>query len=216
MGDQGLDDWAQLALGHAGPGLRKPLADLLLFDRRLARIVLSASEPALAQIRLAWWREELAREREGQPPPPDPLLASLLDSWRSEIPVLIGLIDGWETLLPTDDDQASAAELLSDTKAASFAALARFAGVGEREADAALHGKLWGLAELALSEGRYGKGALQESRLLATNLPRLPKSLRALAVIGGLSRRSLLRGGAPLLGDRFSPFAAMRLGIFGT
>lgn len=211
-----LGDWESLVVGNARPGLRDPLRDLLLVDRLLARIVLTANEPALAQIRLAWWREELTREREGLGAPPDPLLASLLESWPSERKVLASLADGWETLLPEDEDSAFEAGGLAAARGEAFAALAVMSGCAHAASDAARHGQAWAHAELVLIGGSKESALLSEGLRVAEELPRLPAGLRPLAMIGGLSRRSLKRGGKPLFGDRLSPFAALRLGIFGT
>lgn len=212
-----LGDWESLVVGHAGPPLKDPLRDFLLFDRLLARTVLTANEPALAQLRLAWWREELGRERdERQAGPPDPLLASLLRSWAPAIPTLQLLIDGWEAQLPGEEEGEFSGEDLARGRAEGFAELANIAGAPGRSADAARHGALWAYAELALVGASVDNRARQTGRELADDLPRLPRDLRSLAIVGGLSRRALKRGGQPLFGDRLSPFAALRLGIFGT
>ena len=212
----GLEEWQTLSIQRAGAVLRDPLRDLLLFDRLLARIVLTFNEPALAQIRLAWWREELTREREGLVAPPDPLLASLLETWPSRGPVLASLADGWETLLPGGEDSRFEAVGLAQARGKAFAALAEIGGSAIAASDAARHGAVWAHAELVLIGGGEQDELLPAGLSAAANLPNLPVGLRPLAMIGGLSRRSLKRGGKPLFGDRLSPFAALRLGIFGT
>ena len=208
--DSDLPNWAPLVLAYAREPLRSAIDALLRFDRRLARIVATATEPTLAQIRLAWWRDELRKERENSAPPPsDPLLAGLLFSWANDVSPVIGLIDGWEALLEEQPWDENALEQFARGREGAFGGLARIAGhEGAVEASSA-HGRCWAKADLALM--RVGAPVTD-----IPNLPPLPKDLRSLAVIGGLARRSLIRGGKPLFGDRLSPLAALKLGIFGT
>lgn len=210
-----LADWEDLALSHAGEKLRSPLQSALLFDRRISRIVLTASEPALGQLKLAWWREELAKAHsEPNRSLPDPLLAALSETWRAGVQPLHLLIDGWESQLPGEEEDAS--EGLATARAAVFSHLAKQCGYEQASFAAARHGRVWAFAELAqLSGGSVGQ-ALERGLEEARGLSPLPRELRSLAVIGGLSRRSLRRGGKPMFGDRWSPFAAIRLGIFGS
>ncbi|MBX7457402.1 squalene/phytoene synthase family protein [Qipengyuania sp. 1NDH17] len=204
-----LPEWGPLVLSYAKEDQRGALDALLRLDENLARIVRSVSEPALGQLRLAWWRDEILRERAaGSAPPPDPLLRSILDYWHSERSECVALIDGWEHLLfefPLDDEARTG---FRHGRARAFAALAKLAGHQGSAENAASHGEAWAAAEL----GMMG----HETREHTEPLPQLPRDLRSLAIIGGLARRSIKRGGAPLFGDRLSPLAAMRLGIFGS
>ena len=61
-----------LALSYAVEG-RDALAALLALDDALARLLRSTREPALGQMRLAWWREALER-LDTAPPPAEPVL----------------------------------------------------------------------------------------------------------------------------------------------
>jgi phytoene synthase len=69
----------RLALAYAPAKSRAPLIALFALDARLADIVRHAHEPMLAQLRLAWWREQLTGGS-GGPASGDPLLA-LLREW---------------------------------------------------------------------------------------------------------------------------------------
>lgn len=207
---QELPSWAMLAIARARPPLRPALSALLKLDMQLSRVVLTAKEPMLAQIRLAWWREELSRPTSvSAPAPVDPLLISLRNSPLGSRAELAGFIDGWEDLLENQPWSGNVRLLFLSKHAAVFRALAEIAGKTQHGEDAALHGKAWAMAKLA----HFDEVSPAPGHPI---LPRLPSELRALAIIGGLSRRSLLRGGKPLMGDRLSPFAALRLGIFGT
>ena len=59
-----------LALSYAGEG-RGALAALLALDDSLATLLRTTREPALGQMRLAWWREALER-LDTAPPPAEP------------------------------------------------------------------------------------------------------------------------------------------------
>ena len=204
-----LPEWGPLVLSYASEGQRGALDALLRLDENLARIVRSVSEPALGQLRMAWWRDEILRPRpSGAVPPPDPLLKSILETWDAERSEIVALVDGWEHVLFELPLDAEARAGFHDGRARAFAAIARLTGHQESAADAARHGEAWAAAEL----GMMGPVAPESG----APLPALPRELRALAIIGGLARRSIKRGGAPLFGDRLSPLAAMRLGIFGT
>lgn len=212
-----LADWQDLALSHAGEKLRAPLRDALLLDRRLSRIVLTASEPALGQLKLAWWREELEKVSGGQKNnPPDPLLAALGRSWGEGVEPLDRLIDGWETQLSGDEASSGDPGALASGRGEVFSRLAWLAGHAKAGISAKMHGAAWAYADLAQMADGQGRRALEQGLEAASSLPSLPRDLRALAVVGGLSRRALQRGGKPLFGDRFSPFAALRLGILGS
>ena len=208
--DDPLPDWANVVLAHARPPLRDALSSLIRFDVRLARIVSTASEPVLGQLRLAWWREELGKTwTENRPLPPDPLLANLLSSWSNHMPELQALVDGWEQLLDPAPWETSVREKFCAVHAGLFEALAAIAGAGNDVAKPGPHGHCWALVKLSAFGG-------VRSPLDAPKIDKLPPDLRSLSMIGGLSRRALKRGSAAIFGDRFSPLVALRLGIFGT
>ncbi|EDL50333.1 hypothetical protein [Erythrobacter sp. SD-21] len=207
--DNELPEWAGLVLASASPRLRGLLESALRLDARLGRICLTASEPALSQIRLAWWRDELSRERPAEAQmPPDPLLASLLREWGDDRSALIRLIDGWEELIGDLPPSGAAAVGFAAGREAVFSQIAVSSGETASASDAAAHASAWARADLA-AFGLPSSGSIRP-------LPRLPRSLRPLAMIGGLARRALQRGGKAMFGDRFSPLVALRLGIFGT
>lgn len=206
--DTKLADWAPMVLASANTRLRPILESGLLLDAKLARIALSANEPALAQIQLAWWREELRRDRsDPNILPPDPLLASLLSAWTTSKSGLVALVNGWEELVGGPPWEPSVGDALAKGRGALFEGLADQLGYSDYAPAAAMHGAMWARADFAcfnsLDPGRPPK------------LPRLPRELRPLAIIGGLAARAFKRGGQPLFGDRLSPFVALRLGIFG-
>ncbi|RYE01298.1 MAG: hypothetical protein EOP61_11635, partial [Sphingomonadales bacterium] len=64
-----------LILTYAGER-RAALAALLALDDALATLLRTTSEPALGQMRLAWWREALER-LDSAPAPAEPVLRAL-------------------------------------------------------------------------------------------------------------------------------------------
>ena len=208
FGAADLPDWAPVALAQAGEIGRPALTTLLALDTRLERIVHGATEPILAQVRMAWWREEIGRHRpDGANLPPDPLLSAILAHWGEQRTGLLALIEGWENLVGEPPWSSESHAAFCNGRALAFSAYAELMGERRLSEAASLHGAVWGAANLAQVDGGYD-GRLQ-------SLPRLPRRLRALAVIGGLSWRAVKRGGQPLLGDRMSPLVALRLGILG-
>ena len=200
----------RLALSYAPLSARGPTLALLALDRRLAELLRRRGEPVLAQVRLAWWRDTLAADPHGWPEG-EPLLA-LLRGWRDPAP-LVALVNGWEALLSERLEPAAIAEFVSG-RAAGFAQLA--CELGGDPGPAAAPGRLWALGDLAahLADPAERAAAIE----IASHFPRnveLPRPLRPLAVLAGLARRSLARGGTPLLDGPGAALTAIRLGITG-
>ena len=202
----------KLALSTARPGDRATYAALFALDERLSKAIAATGEVMLAQIRLAWWRDELAKEPETIAA--DPLLTALRKSFGSKAGGLADLVDGWEAALAGDDDLLRC-EQFAAGRASAFALLSEVVGQERHAEEASRAGRLWAMAGLAsgLAGGELAGAATQLRG--ANQTLSLPRALRPLAVVGGLARRALRRPGAPLLGDRMSPFAALRLGLLG-
>lgn len=204
----------RLALAYAPRRLREATLGLFALDAHLANLVRKAREPLLTQARLAWWREQLEEPIERRPKG-DPLL-HLLASWREREAGLVALVDGWEHLLEERLD-AAAIGGFAGGRAAGFAGLAALAGEEGWQASAEQAGRRWALADLAAHLGDAGERdrALDAARVVGRRRIDLPRALRSLAVLDGLARRSLARGGAPLADGVLAGFAALRLGIAG-
>lgn len=198
----------RLALSYAPARARPATLTLLALDARLGAAMSQRGEPVLAQMRLAWWRDIL-RAPPGEWPAGEPLLEQLR-SWRDP-GALLSLIDGWEALLGETLDAVAIGEFA----AGRAAALGRLAAeLGHDPCVAEAGARQWALADLAAHLSDAGERAAVLAA--AAGSPRggkLPRTLRPLAVLAGLGRRSLARGGAPLLDGPAAFWLAVRLGI---
>ena len=195
----------RLALSYAPRASREPVLALLALDQRLAAIVRSGGEPALAQIKLAWWRDRLsespARWPEGEP------LLGLLRGFSGEPGVLAGVVDGWEMLLGERLDTPEIAQF-AEGRAAGWIALGGTA--------AAAAARYWALADLLLNLPAGEEAEAVRAALAAEpHQAKLPRELRPLAVLGALAARAIRRGSEDLLDSPGALGTAMRVGIFG-
>ena len=195
----------RLALSYAPRASREPVLALLALDQRLAAIVRSGGEPALAQIKLAWWRERLsespARWPEGEP------LLGLLRGFPGEPGALAAVVDGWEMLLGERLDTPEIAQF-AEGRAAGWIALG---GASARSA-----ARYWALADLLLNLPAGEEAEAVRAALAAEpHQAKLPRELRPLAVLGALAARAIRRGSEELLDSPGALGTAMRVGIFG-
>jgi len=200
----------RLALAWAPHASREATLALFALDTRLAGFLRRGGEPLAAQMRLAWWRETLQTPASDWPKG-DPLLDTLRD-WAAP-DRLVALVDGWEALLGEGLDREAIRDFALGREKA-WLALAEQVGCSPAGVEAAA--QAWALADLAanLSGAAEREGVLGEASALSPELPR-ERTLRPLAVLGGLGRRALSRGGRPLLEGRGAALLALRLGMFG-
>ena len=179
---------------------------MLALDQRLAAILRSGGEPAIAQIKLAWWRERLA-ESPSRWPEGEPLLALLRDFPGGTVP-LVDIVDGWEMLLTERLDQTAIAEF-ANGRASGWQALG-----GDRAGRAARN---WAMADLWLNLPEGEEATTVRALLDAEewNRVRLPRQARPLQVLHTLAGRALRRDAGELLDGPGAMFTAMRVGIIG-
>lgn len=90
-----------LILSYAPAAGRAALAALLALDGALGQLMRTTSQPAVGQLRLAWWRESLAKLDQA-PPPAEPVLQALA---AEVLPCgvtgasLVPIVHGWEVLV---------------------------------------------------------------------------------------------------------------------
>lgn len=203
-----LGEAERLALSYAPRAVRAPLVATFAFDAALQRAALAKSEPVLAQVRLAWWRDACTRLHAAAT---HPALLALGENWTGSTKPLLDLVDAWEEFAVSEASFVNAAEKVAEARAIMLAqAVQRSA---DQKAQAAT--RCWTFHGLAARISEPSNRETMLERACAEPGETLPRSLRPLAVLAGLARRSACRGGGPLLGDRLSPLAAMRLGILG-
>ena len=176
------------------------------------------------RTRWSYWPDGARRERtfaradalevpESARPQGDPLLDLIGAEWAGHERALSDLVDGWEALLGERPLSEPAMQRFLDGRGALGSGVAQRLLQPESAQPAAEASRLWARADLAAYAGDASE---REHALSVTaSLPRLPRELRPLSVMGGLAGRSLRRGGVPMVGDRFSPLVALRLGLFG-
>ena len=202
----------RLAVAYTPRPLRARMLALLAFDTQLGRLVAGTSEPMVGQIRLAWWREELAKPISSRALG-NPVLEALGGEWTGEDAALIALVDGWEQLLGEVPLPAESIHAFAAGRGGAFAAFARLAGEPASADRSAAAGRRWALADLASRvSDRVERERCRE--LFRPGNARLPGALRGLAVLDGLASRAMARD-KPLLAGRGAALAALRLGMFG-
>lgn len=195
----------RLAASYAPRRLQPRYRGLFAFDEAIGRGALAAREPLMAQIRLAWWREACGRLLSDAP---HPALAMLAQCWPDDPAPLVALVDGWEEVAVGEGAYGARAERLAQGRARACAAAAM-----ERPDAADGAARCWTFATLSLHASDEPQRAAMTALAREARPLRLSRALRPLAVLDGLGHRAASHG--QLLGDRMSPLAAVRLGIFG-
>lgn len=198
----------RLALAYAGKD-SEAFAALFALDYRLARAAREASEPIIAQMKLAWWRDRFGEEPADWPVG-EPLLAALA-GWGEGAGRLGALIDGWEAV--GVGGQGKAARELVAGREAAWLALAEsldgsFAPFSVEMAAARF------TCAVLLDDGFAVPPDLPAEVLAAKKPLPLPRALRPFAVLGALGERAL-RTGRPLLGGAPALALALRVGLTG-
>jgi 15-cis-phytoene synthase len=166
-----------LAAAYARKDLRAAWSLLLEFDNRIMAIALKGQEPVLKQMRLAWWREQLAKAVADRPKG-EPLLARLsqVDNAGQVQTAMAKLIDAWEELIVDDGDAGVGLQKCADLRSdALFVTYAEW--VGSDAAAATEAGRAWALASFSGS-----------SPIPARMLPRQLKPLNLLVLANAVER----------------------------
>ena len=93
-----------LAIAYTPVSVRTRLAWLLTLDQRLSDVLMRASEPMIAQLRLSWWRDALNSDSDKRPKG-EPLLAQLnaIEPDDALIAGGLSLVDAYEILATASD-----------------------------------------------------------------------------------------------------------------
>ncbi|UZK67884.1 hypothetical protein OKW87_03060 [Sphingomonas sp. M1-B02] len=193
-----------LILSYAPVQRREGLAALLALDAALARLLRTTREPAVGQLRLAWWREALAALDSG-PAPAEPALRGIAEhvlphgvSGASLVPI----VHGWEVLIEDAALDERALGRFAAERATLFNAAGRVLGAGRGDPLTAA-GKGWALADLARNLDGAGEAAaardLAIPELCEAAAARWSRNGRALGALAHLARMDLVVGdGAPV------------------
>ena len=148
-----VDPLRDLALSYAPRGTQAGVKALFSLDAALGQILRTTSEPMVGQMRLAWWREALAR-LDVTRSPAEPVLESLA---RDALPLgatgvaLSRMADGWEVLLGELDGDALTSH--AKERGAVLFALAGSVIDADREDPLDAAGRAWALADLSANIG---------------------------------------------------------------
>jgi phytoene synthase len=185
---------------------RPAVAALLGLDRTLVRVAAEAKDMMLAEIRLAWWREQLDRLARGEDAPSQPLLR-LLATHASPLTELDRLARLEDALLPlVCDGPFSAATYMRLRGHALFEAL--YAASGGSSADGRAAARAAGIhwAAASLWRNRWGQATdkvhaaraeLDLSALPEVHPRPLPRALRVLARAASLDIDAVRANRAP-------------------
>lgn len=204
----------RFALAYAPAAVRPVWLGLLALDARLARVVRSAREPVLGQLRLAWWREKLTQDDLFWPEG-DPVLDQI-GWWRGHYNELVSLVDGWEAMLGDAPLDETALSDFANGRANAIAGLTRVLGVVAGKSEVIRLARGWALGDVAANLSHPQEIAAAHALAAAHDWRgvRLPRHLRPLTVLHGLvaRQRNAPAGVAAGLG---TVLAGIRLGIFG-
>jgi phytoene synthase len=190
------DPERELALSYARPARRGALEALLALDDALALLLRTTREPALGQLRLAWWREALER-LDQQAAPAEPVLKALEREMLSEGirgASLVPIVHGWEVLIEEETIDADAMRRFGEGRGHLFVAAGAALGAGPDD-PLTVAGQGWALADLSRNLG--GSAEAGVARGLAAPLldraaaARWSRNGRALGALAHLARLDL-------------------------
>lgn len=188
-----LDDPERsLALTYAPVEARASLAVLLGLDDALAALLRSTTEPAIAQIRLAWWRERLS-ELGRAATPAMPVLQSVSEQIVARGIAgerLVAIVEGWEILIEAERLDRDALSQFAEQRGGRLFAIGAEL-LGAKAAQGA--GEGWALADLAKHL------TTQEEAMLAREMAiehlgqpsRWPRQTRALGALAAIARMNM-------------------------
>jgi phytoene synthase len=208
-----------LSILWASADARPALIALHAHDLEQQRVVAEAREPMLAEIRLAWWREQLEHLSAGKLAPPQPILRALRHDARARGADLVDLSRLEEGFLPLLTEGRLDALAMAQARGAPLFRTAATVIAGRplsnpEAATASCAGTRWALARLW--RGGWGQA---EARLASLDPPPfpsapagpLPPALRALDALAAEDWSRLEKGRA--LAAPASPARQLRMAI---
>ncbi len=213
--DDGLSPLAALLSAHAGADSARHRA-IWAYDGRLAHIARSTREPAIGQMRLAWWNDVIddAAGVKGQG---EPVIDAMRATGAIAAPGLIAMIDGWEILVVEPEIDVEGLRAYAVGRGGGlFRALA-----GEADAPDWLvqAGQVWALWDLSghVGDERLADEALALARALVTDAPPAwPRRWKPLRIVYTLARQDVLAGRRASIGmPRAQALRLLRVALFG-
>jgi phytoene synthase len=168
----------------------RPAFDALfdIYDA-MGDVVMRSTDPRLAAIKLAWWRERLDELDEGKIPAEPRLqaVAAHLVPRGISGAEMADLESGWANWLEVGPDQGA---FFPEVGARLFKFAARLLAVDEDHAAIAAAGRIFAITDVA-RRGRLEVGPGRPSRTWA------PREFRPLTAMAALAARDITRGGPP-------------------
>ena len=214
--EEALPPLAMLLSGHAGRFADRHRA-LWALDGRLAHIARTTTDPAIGQMRLAWWLGVVTDEA-GVKGQGEPVVDRLRSIGALGAPGIPALLDGWEVLVVEPEiDLVGLRDYATGRGGGLFQALADVADAPDWLIAA---GKVWALWDLS---GHSGEDALVEAAIgLARDLvpqvgdPVWPKAWKPLRIAYLLARHDVMHGQrAPVGVTRAMAWRLMRIALVG-
>lgn len=194
-----LDPDRTLALTYVPAARRPALAALWRLDATLGAVLAGGREPLISQIKLAWWRDALAKLDEA-PAPGEPVLRDVAEH---VLPrgikgsQLARMEEGWSILLSQESLGAAELENYAGGRGALlFRHSSQLLGI-QMNVRVKRAGEGWALADLARhSNEDDARAALAAARERLADLASLrwPAPLRPLGMLAMLARRDADRG----------------------
>lgn len=168
--------------------MRPAFDALFAIDDALGDVVAKASEPALAAIKLAWWRERLQELDEGKAPAEPRLQAAKGELLARGIggARLAELEDGWATLLDPEPD----IERIGERGAMLFDMASSL--LGEADPLTGTAARLYGQESVRRRGLSVAHFPMDELKRLSGH--RFPRELRPLTALATLAARDARRG----------------------
>ncbi|WP_324750242.1 squalene/phytoene synthase family protein [Sphingomonas sp. LY54] len=185
-----LDPDRTLALAYVPAGRRAAVEALWRLDAALGAAIATGREPLISQIKLAWWREALAKlDRERAPAEPvlQALAAHVLPAGVTGA-ALSEMEQGWAALLNEHALESDDFDLYAARGRLLFRHSATLLG-GRSDAALERSGEAWALVDLARHSGEPDASAALAAARERGAAARWPSALRPLGMLAALAWR---------------------------
>ena len=197
--EQELTPLQRLIFAYAGAKDRRLYAAIFALDNRCAAILRATNEVMLGQMRLAWWRDVMAKPAEERPKG-DPVLAALasLETEGLDLANLVSVVNAWELLLVSEELTIDQAREYAEQRSFVFTAIAANIDTDMDKDAIEKSGRFWALWDFA----RHASDDVMRSTLMeelsdqrhAILAFRLPKALRPLSILLRLAANDAKKG----------------------